>query len=257
MLSARQRECWERDGFFLEAAFEPEATCKAMLARVEQIARDSGGEGRLGPVIVQPESKLRSTGLRPEQRISKIFRIHRQEPVFNACCRDERLLDWLTELIAPDIDCFLSQFIFKQPRALGQPWHQDAYYFPFDKTPQIGVWLAVTEATLYNSPLFVLPGSHREPIHAVVRDRRPHANRGYVEIVDHDMSGAVPVLMRPGDLLVFHGHLMHMSTDNQTDTLRASMVYHYGEAGTVDYSEQKFGFNPDNQDWLSVRRQET
>ena len=96
------------------------------------------------------------------------------------------------------------------------------------------MWLAVTEATLENGCLHVLPGSHREPVHEHVPDRRPGANYGYVEIVDHDMDAAVPVLMEPGDLLVFDSHLMHRSTDNMTDGIRAAMVYHCCGAGTID-----------------------
>ena len=63
----------------------------------------------------------------------------------------------------------------------------------------------------------MLPGSHREPVHEHVPDRRPDANYGYVEIVDHDMAASVPVLMDPGDLLLFDSHLMHRSTDNESD----------------------------------------
>ena len=109
-------------------------------------------------------------------------------------------------------------------------------------------------SVLENGPLWVLPGSHRDPIHPVVPDRREHANRGYVEIVERDTSGEVPALMRAGDLLVFHSTLMHRSTDNGADFMRAAMVYHYGEAGTRDFSEQKFGFKPQNQDWMPVLR---
>ena len=78
----------------------------------------------------------------------------------------------------------------------------------------MGVWLAVSEATLDNGCLHVLPGSHTEPVHTHVPDRREGANYGYVEIVDHDMAASVPVLMAPGDVLVFDSHLMHRSTDN-------------------------------------------
>jgi ectoine hydroxylase-related dioxygenase (phytanoyl-CoA dioxygenase family) len=153
--------------------------------------------------------------------------------VFGAFARDPRVTDLVAELIAPELDCFLSQFIFKNPGAWGQPWHQDSYYFPFDPPrPIVGVWLAVTEATLGNGCLHVLPGSLREPVHEHVPDRRPNANIGYVEIVDHDTAGAVPVLMDPGDLLLFDSHLMHRSTDNATDGIRAAMVYHYAATGT-------------------------
>ena len=44
--------------------------------------------------------------------------------------------------------------------------------------------------------------------------------------------------MDPGDLLVFDSHLMHRSTDNVSDGLRAAMVYHYAQASTKDAVEQ-------------------
>ena len=43
--------------------------------------------------------------------------------------------------------------------------------------------------------LHAVPGSHREPVHDHVDDRRPGANYGYREIVDYDFSAATPVLM--------------------------------------------------------------
>jgi ectoine hydroxylase-related dioxygenase (phytanoyl-CoA dioxygenase family) len=42
--------------------------------------------------------------------------------------------------------------------------------------------------------------------------------------------------MDPGDLLVFDSHLMHCSTDNVSDGVRAAMVYHFASAGTVDHT---------------------
>jgi len=116
------------------------------------------------------------------------------------------------------------------------------------------VWLAITDARIDNGPLWVLEGSHREPVHAVVPDQREHANVGYVEIVDHDTSTEQPLLMKAGDLLVFHDHLFHRSTDNESDDLRAAMVYHFASAATVDQSQEKLGFVPPNIDWMPVRR---
>ena len=167
---------------------------------------------------------------------------------------DPGLLAVMADLLGPDVDCFLSQFIFKQPGALGQPWHQDAFYFPFDREPQIGAWLAVTAADSENSPLWVLPGSHREKVHDAVTDPRPEAPFGYVEIVDHEMAGAQCVLMQPGDLLIFHGHLMHRSTDHQAGDVRAAMVYHYAETATVDRTEELWGKPSPNNDWMTVLR---
>jgi ectoine hydroxylase-related dioxygenase (phytanoyl-CoA dioxygenase family) len=100
--------------------------------------------------------------------------------------------------------------------------------------------------------LHVVPGSHREPVHDHVPDRRAGANYGYVEIIDHDLSPAVPVLLDPGDLLLFDSHLMHFSTDNASDGVRAAMVYHYAPAGTVDRTVEERGYTIN--DWMPVRR---
>ena len=248
-LGPAQREAWQRDGFFVIPGFAPPALCEAMLSRAVELARDNGGGE---DAWVLPEANLASTGeatSAAETKVSKIFKLHR-DSVFREFAIDPALLSLLVALLGRDVDCFLSQFIFKNPAAWGQPWHQDAYYFPFDRAPQVGVWLAVTEATLENGCLRVLPGSHREAVHEHVRDRRPGANLGYVEIVDHDMSGVRPVLMQPGDLLVFHSHLMHRSDDNVSQGLRAAMVYHYAEGGTVEHSSRPLPIH----DWMPVAR---
>jgi ectoine hydroxylase-related dioxygenase (phytanoyl-CoA dioxygenase family) len=252
-LTAIEIERWERDGFLVLPGFAPARVRGAMEERIVELVRAADRGASIGDAYVVPEKCLADRA-QPEERTSKVFRLHRAEPVFRSFAEDARLLDRIESLIGPDLDCFLSQFIFKLPGALGQPWHQDAFYFPFDRGPQVGAWLAVTEATLDNGPLWVLPGSQREPVHAVVADRREHAHFAYVEIVDHDMQGAVPVLLEAGDLLLFHGHLMHRSTDNRSARRRAAMVYHFGAAGTVDRSAERFGRVPPNIDWMPVRR---
>ncbi len=193
-----------------------------MLARVTEVVRDPALAAHLGVKVMQEANLAGHAVDQPEDGVSKVFKLHR-DPVFADLAHRPAVVDPVSELIAPDIDVFLSQFIFKTPGAWGQPWHQDSFYFPFEPArPVVGVWLAVTEATLVNGCLHVLPGSQAEPVHTHVPDRRPNANYGYFEIVDHDMAAAEPVLMDPGDLLVFDSHLMHCSTDNESDGIRAA-----------------------------------
>ncbi|MCS5681908.1 MAG: phytanoyl-CoA dioxygenase family protein [Acidimicrobiales bacterium] len=249
-LSARDAAAWDRDGFFLVKEFSPPDVCDAMLRRAIDLAREADGRGVAGTAIVHPERNLAdSMGSEAlaEERVSKVFKVHR-DSVFHEFATQPDLVASVQHLLGTDIDCFLSQFIFKNPGAWGQPWHQDAFYFPFDRGPQVGVWLAVTEATLANGCLHVVPGSHLEPVHEHLLDRRPNANQGYVEILDHDMSGERPVTMAPGDLLIFHSHLMHRSKDNNSSAIRAAMVYHFGERGTVDLAEHPAPIN----DWMPV-----
>lgn len=250
-LTDEQRADWNRDGFLLVPGFAETEVLTALTAAVVDMARRHDRGESIGDAYVVAEEALVAEGVAPEERLSKIFRVHRQIDTFHDLAVDDRLLDLIEALLGTaDLDCFLSQFIFKNPCAWGQPWHQDSFYFPFDRSPQVGIWLAVTRANRENGCLFVLPGSHKEPVHAHVPDRRPNANVGYVEIIDHDMSGEIPVLMDPGDLLVFHSHLMHRSKDNESDDIRAAMVFHYASAGTRDLSGRDNVVN----DWKPVRR---
>ncbi len=112
------------------------------------------------------------------------------------------------------------------------------------------MWVAATDARFDNGVLYVVPGSHREPVHEHVPDRRPAANLGYYEIVDHDLSNAVAVEMEPGDVLFFDSHLMHFSIDNTSQRRRAAMVYHYAATGTVDRTEAEKGYTIN--DWIAI-----
>ncbi len=236
VLAPEQRAAWEQDGFVLLRGFVDADTCRAMEERAVELCRRAEAGESIRHSLVDPERNPWSAAAEPEDRVSKIFILHDWDPVFGPFAHDERLTAIVGMLLGPDVDCFLSQFIFKNPEAIGQPWHQDALYFPFDPPEQVGVWVAVTDATPTNGPLSVLAGSHREPVHEHVADRRPDANLGYTEIVDMDFADAQQVLMRAGDVLVFHSNLMHRSTDNVSDGRRAAMVYHYARAGTVDHT---------------------
>jgi ectoine hydroxylase-related dioxygenase (phytanoyl-CoA dioxygenase family) len=242
------------DGFFRIEGFVPTDVGAGMLEDVVAVVRRAAGRGGPEAPLVLPESNLAHLDARPELATSKVFRLHRRD-VFASFLERPEVTALLVERLGPDVDCFLSQFIFKNAGAWGQPWHQDSLYFPFDPPrPVVGLWLAVTEATLANGCLHVVPGSHREPVHEHVPDRRPGANHGYYEIVDHDMRAEVPVLMAPGDLLVFDSHLMHRSTDNRSDGLRAAMVYHCARAGTVDHSGEAQGSPSPVNRWVPVVR---
>ncbi|MEM8768048.1 MAG: phytanoyl-CoA dioxygenase family protein [Pseudomonadota bacterium] len=250
MLDPTQLKQWEEEGFSLVRGFADPTIGQTMLERVIAISRTAAGQINHDGFIVAPEQNLAGAvdaSAEAEERVSKIFRLHRDGP-FRDFIESQDVLTIGRALLGPRIDCFLSQFIFKNPAAWGQPWHQDSYYFPFDRTPQVGLWLAVTEATLENGCLWVLPGSHRQPIHEHVPDRRPGANVGYVEIVDQDFSEERPVTMAAGDLLVFHSHLMHRSRDNESDGLRAAMVYHLASHGTRDRSKKPTPVN----DWMPL-----
>ena len=172
-LTLEQRAHYDEIGFIVLRGFAERDVCDRMLERVVEIARLQASGAHDVPGLLLPEANLRGRAGEPEELVSKIFKLHR-DSVFAEFAASRDVTDLLVDLIGPSLDCFLSQFIFKNPGAWGQPWHQDGFYFPFEpRRPIVGVWLAVSEATLENGCLRVLPGSHHEAIHEHVADRRP------------------------------------------------------------------------------------
>ncbi len=258
---AEQRRAWEEDGYFVLRGFAAPAVGQEMEREtVAAIRADppSAHEGVLAypsqdKLLIMPEARPRADAFRPEEAISKVFNSHLSGAAADFARRSD-VADIVANLIGADIDVFQSQFIFKNAGAWGQPWHQDSFYFPFRQQPQVGVWLAISEATLENGCLSVLPRSHLPvTIHAHHPDARPGANHGYLEILDQDTSDAIPVLMEPGDMLVFHSYLMHRSEDNRSTGRRSAMVYHYGVAGNGFVDAALAASNP-IVNWTPVRR---
>ena len=262
MMTTAQAEAWERDGyFFLRGAMDSKMIAEVEAEVIDLIRADPPaehpGKDRYSSgddYLIYPETGTSPSAVDPEDLISKVFNCHTHGAA-RRMAELEPLTEIAADLLGPDIDCFQSQFIFKNPGVIGQPWHQDSYYFRLDRQPQVGVWVALSRATLENGCLWVVPGSHaRGEIFDHVPDRRPAANRGYLEIVDQDTSAEVPALMEPGDVLVFHSYLMHMSKDNAADYRRSAMVYHYGRAGSKPLSEDVAKMLSHVNRWMPVRR---
>tara|TARA_B100001113_G_scaffold151265_1_gene124011 strand:+ start:43 stop:927 length:885 start_codon:yes stop_codon:yes gene_type:complete len=253
-MTENQKKSWNESGYILIKNFVDDKFCDDMNHEVSKIIKSIvpedgtfshayAGDGHIAIREMKPSPNAKKI----EDEISKLFRIH-SKGIFNDFINNENLCNILEDILGPNIDCFLSQFIFKNPGAWGQPWHQDSSYFPFDREPQVAAWLATSEATLENGCLVVLPGSHKESLHEHLPDDREGSNYGYTEIKDHDFSLEEPILLNRGDLLLFHSFLMHKSYDNKSDSRRTAMVYHFAETGT-GYGEVD---SPTNE-WISIR----
>jgi ectoine hydroxylase-related dioxygenase (phytanoyl-CoA dioxygenase family) len=253
-LTDDQKDSWNNNGFILLKNFCSEDTCSEMNSSVIDIINTMvspkdpfshayAKDGYIGIREMKPNPEAKTI----HDEMSKIFRLH-GKGVFNEFINNKRLLDFLEDILGENIDCFLSQYIFKNPGAWGQPWHQDSSYFPFDRYPQVGAWIATSPATIENGCLVILPGSHQEHLHEHLPDDREGSNYGYTEIKDQDFSNEIPLTLETGDLLLFHSFLMHKSYDNKSRSKRTAVVFHFAETGT-DYGQLD---SPTNE-WISVR----
>ena len=70
----------------------------------------------------------------------------------------------MASLYGPDLLLWRTNFFIKEPGAKEIPWHQDFNYWPLEPPIIISAWIAVDSATLENSCLQIVPGSHRKVV---------------------------------------------------------------------------------------------
>lgn len=238
-LSVEERRAFECDGFFIRRGFAPPQTGFEIEREIIDVIRNDPPANHpgapayetAGELFIQPEQKPNPDARNAEDHISKVFNPHLSGAAAAFADRGD-VAEIVSGLLGAPASVFQSQFIFKNPGAWGQPWHQDAHYFPFDRRPEVGVWLAISEATLENGCLAAIPGGHTSEIHVHGPDLRPGSNYGYTEIQGLPEDRAEPLLMQPGDCLFFHSLLPHRSYDNRASSRRSAIVYHYAASNT-------------------------
>jgi ectoine hydroxylase-related dioxygenase (phytanoyl-CoA dioxygenase family) len=232
---------WAGHGFLVTRGLVERAAREALLARAWDLARLSDGPA-LGTTVVRHEQGLPGS-LAPEERISKLYRLHRAEHRFRRCFGLQAVTEVLGSVIGPDVDLFLSQVVFKLPGAVGQPWHQDASIFPFEPPPGpvVGVWCALTDATGGSSRLGIVRASHRSGLRSHGRDPAHPAVGRYVALLDQDVSEPEFPELCSGDAVFLHSALVHSSTDNRSREPRVAATAHFAPAGTVDRTQEVWG----------------
>lgn len=181
------------------------------------------------------------------------------DPFWLRLVSDDRLLDIAADYIGPDIDLFASHYISKPPFS-GQAvrWHQDGSYWPLEPMQVVSLWLAVDHSTPENGCVRVIPGSHRDELHALRDTVGSDDVLGSETVADVDESLAVDLVLAPGDVEVHHPNIMHASEPNTSPHRRCGLTIRYipvstrivggeapwpsrfhlrGERGDADYPE--------------------
>ena len=179
----------------------------------------------------------------PQANVSEDTPIHLGPAVFHLLTCP-RLLDVVEQIVGPEIYSNPVQHIRINPPERFVPaghidalvtatdWHQDqGVVLPeADETETLTVWLPVTDATVENGTLIVIPGSHREglALHCPGMPTRPelHIPEPYLRLGD-----AMPVPIRRGGALFMHRRTKHASLSNQSDDIRWSFDLRYHPVG--------------------------
>ena len=140
------------------------------------------------------------------------------------------ILDHLEILMGPDILVFHTTVWFKEPQSLNAvPWHQDATYFGLSPFEHVTAWVALTPSTEEMGCMQFLPGTHGEGqlLHADKPNPDLMLSRGQTIAKDIDETGAVSLIMQPGEVSFHHTLAIHRSCPNTTDEPRIGIGISY------------------------------
>ena len=173
----------------------------------------------------------------PGDRITADTPMHFGPAVFDMITAP-RLLDMVEDLIGPEITSNPIQHVRIKPpeRDLhkdelrahvgGTDWHQDRAVAleEADDTKMITVWLAVTDATVENGCLQVIPSKP---------DLLPHCPQRQTAIADGfiDKSLSVPLPVKSGGAVIFDPMTPHASLPNMSNGIRWSFDLRFNRTG--------------------------
>ena len=175
----------------------------------------------------------------PGDRIHADTPMHFGPAVFGLLT-DPNLLDLVECLIGPEITSNPIQHVrIKPPSAnlhgdeirahiTATDWHQDrgVTHAEADATNMVTVWCAISDATVDNGCLQVVPGAHKAGM-------LPHCPKTQTAIADGfvDEAEAVPLPVGSGGGGIFHPLAPHASLVNRTDGFRWSFDIRYNRTG--------------------------
>jgi ectoine hydroxylase-related dioxygenase (phytanoyl-CoA dioxygenase family) len=164
-----------------------------------------------------------------------MIHMHRWDEASLRWMIDPRLSTLMTAVLGREPYAVQTMLYFKPPGARGQALHQDQFYLRAEPGTCLAAWLALDPCDEENGCLQVVPGSHRLP---VLCTERADTTVSFTDVTVPVPEGTpvMPVRMDAGDVLFFHGSLIHGSYPNRSaERFRRALIGHYvvGEAEAV------------------------
>ncbi len=146
---------------------------------------------------------------------------------------DPRIFDVVQDLIGPAYGA-QSMFYFKPPSARGQAPHQDNLFLQAHPETCIAAWIAIDDCDAENGGLLVVPGSHKIQL-LCPEPADEDESFSTIQVPLPDGVELLQTRMQAGDVLFFHGSLVHGSKPNtSTDRFRRALIFHYIPQASVE-----------------------
>lgn len=248
---------------------------EAMTTKVSQIANDLYNDGLISDKLEKLPFERRLAALFEnftDREFLKYGRSWRDRlPGYYVLMMNPKVLDAVESLIGGEI--FANPVFNVRPKvprvaAGAVPWHQDKSYWPgANSNPVITVWIPLVDSNLENGCLHIWPRTHRAEVLSWHADT--HTGTGYTELDDEHVKDAyaVPLPLEAGGAILFNDRCIHMSTPNNTRTVRWSVDLRYQPTDQDPMVQHGIGFlarsrkHPERvatlEDWLARRPEHT
>ena len=149
-------------------------------------------------------------------------------PSVGALCHSALFAGIVHDLVGEDVRLYWNQAVYKKPeKGRVFPWHQDNGYTFTEPQTYLTCWIALTEATLENGCVWILPGVHRKGTLAHERTDSGLQIEG-VEALDEE---ARAVEASPGDIVLFSSLTPHRTGANLTGATRKALILQFAPEG--------------------------
>jgi phytanoyl-CoA hydroxylase len=173
-----------------------------------------------------------------ELQIRKFMHFEHETPLFEQMTTvHAKTRGLLPTILGGPVVLYQCMALIKPPRIGSEkPWHQDNAYFSVKNMDGvIGTWIALDDVTVENGCMHVLSGAHRAgPLqhhHTFDCEIRPDR---------FDKSAAVPIELKAGGILIFHGNLPHQTPRNDSDHRRRALQFHYRRTDNEVISHEEY-----------------
>jgi ectoine hydroxylase-related dioxygenase (phytanoyl-CoA dioxygenase family) len=206
MISEAQEEQFRELGYFVaEGNFAP-GLLQAMSEEMDRVYKEHLAQARAGSdaAVVEAVRNRRSFG--QFHLLSPVAAQFVREPIYLEACR---------RFVGPDADLYYNQAATKPPeRGRIFSWHQDSGYVHTEPLEYLTCWTAITDSTLENGCIWIIPGSHKWGLLEHVQETETAEQYAGKTAQFADESGAIPVEMRAGEVAVFSSLMLHKSGAN-------------------------------------------
>ena len=229
-LSDLEAERFARDGYLIRRGLIEPDTVGTLVARI-----DASLNPALAPVEFEadvhypgaPASRWAAGGQTPR----RLLHAYGRDAMFRECAAHPAVVDTLQVLMDSN-ELMLSQnhhncVMTKHPGFSSlTSWHQDIRYWRFDRPELVSTWLALGSENTQNGCLLVIPGSHKLSIEPGRFDAALFL-RADLEENEALLGTAVAVELEAGDVLFFHSRTLHAAGQNNSSTVKRSIVFTY------------------------------